>query len=170
MFGAACDKKREDKMRRGYDDGYKGPLGFFNQSFLTFRGVKMGEPKWFDAYVNKVGQMVNMPGTTSTSSNLGVALDFSKCSILDIAMTGKSVLFVFFFKNFIGFPGFRLNQPEFSAFPEEEEYLLCEGIPVFVLAVDENIVMDCNTIDAVKDMYHGQTINIVYLYNDDRRA
>merc|ERR1711935_424317 len=119
MFGAACDKKREDKMRIGKDDGSTGPLGYFSQSFLTFRGVKMGEQKWFDAYLKKVGQMINMPGTTSTSSNLGVALDFSKCSILDIAMTGKSVLFVFFFKNYHGFNGFRLNQPEYSAFPDE---------------------------------------------------
>ena len=128
----------------------------------------MGEQKWFDAYLNKVGQEVNMPGTTSTSSNLGVALGFSKCStsIEDIELTGKSVLFVFFFQNYTGFPGFRLNQPEFSAFPDEEVYLLMEGIRVRVLKVDENILMDCKTITAVKDMYDGQTINIVYLYND----
>ena len=113
--GSWCDKKRKDKMRRGYDYGSNGPLGYFSQSFLTFRGVKMGEPKWLDAYLKKVGQKINMPGTTSTSSNLGVALDFSKCSILDIAMTGKSVLFVFFFKNYARFAGFRLNQPEYSA-------------------------------------------------------
>jgi len=44
-------------MRRGKDDGRFGssPLGYFSQSFLTFRGVKMGEQKWFDAYLKKVG-------------------------------------------------------------------------------------------------------------------
>ena len=71
--GRGCDGKRVDKMRVGEDDGNYlnlGPLGYFSQSFLTFRGVKMGEQKWFDAYLNKVGQEVNMPGTTSTSSNL----------------------------------------------------------------------------------------------------
>jgi len=46
--------------------------------------------------------------------------------------------------------------------------LLCEGVPVWVLAVDENIVMNRKTISDVKDMYDGQTINIVYLYNDGR--
>ena len=82
-MGRACDGKRDDKMRMGKDDGkdskYKPttPLGYFSQSFFTFRGVKMGEQKWFDAYLNKVGQEVNMPGTTSTSSDLGVALGFS---------------------------------------------------------------------------------------------
>ena len=85
--------------------------------------------------------MVNMPGTTSTSSNLGVALNFSKCATKFIKIPGKSVLFVFFFQNWIGFPGFGLNQPEYSAFPFEEEYLLCEGIPVWVLRVDENVVI-----------------------------
>ena len=96
-------------MRVGYQDGEDGddetigkpttPLGYFSQSFFTFRGVKMGEQKWFDAYLKKVGQKVNMPGTTSTSSDLGVALGFSKCSKAkdDIATPGKSVLFVFFF-------------------------------------------------------------------------
>ena len=101
--GTICDGKRVDKMRAGAYDGEDKddepttPLGYFSQSFFTFRGVKMGEQKWFDAYLKKVGQKVNMPGTTSTSSDLGVALGFSKCSIKDIATPGKSVLFVFFF-------------------------------------------------------------------------
>ena len=77
-WGSWCDGKRVDKMRRGWDDGHDGsryrkpttPLGYFSQSFFTFRGVKMGEQKWFDAYLNKVGEIVNMPGTTSTSSDL----------------------------------------------------------------------------------------------------
>ena len=80
-------------------------------------------------------------------------------------MPGKSVLFVFFFKNWWGFNGFRLNQPEYSAFPFEEEYLLMEGIPVRVLKVDENVVMDCKAKEAIRLQYDGQTINIVYLYN-----
>jgi len=81
--GRWCDMERVDKMRVGEDDG-KGsnwkpttPLGYFSQSFFTFRGVKMGEQKWFDAYLKKVGKEVNMPGTTSTSSDLGIALGFS---------------------------------------------------------------------------------------------
>ena len=143
------DWKRDDKMRVGENDGmdsmYKPttPLGYFSQSFFTFRGVKMGEQKWFDAYLKKVGKKVNMPGTTSTSSNLGVALGFSKCSKnkKDIATPGKSVLFVFFFMNWRGFKGFRLNQPVYSAFPFEEEYLLMEGIKVWVLRVNENVVI-----------------------------
>ncbi len=74
--GRECDRERDDKMRVGYEDGEDSddkpttPLGYFSQSFFTFRGVKMGEQKWFDAYLNKVGKEVNMPGTTSTSSNL----------------------------------------------------------------------------------------------------
>ena len=106
LGGNWCDEKRDDKMRLGEDDGSDDepttPLGYFSQSFFTFRGVKMGEQKWFDAYLNKVGQEVNMPGTTSTSSDLGVALGFSKCSKDDIATPGKSILFVFFFQNYKG--------------------------------------------------------------------
>ena len=148
-------------MRIGKDDGCNGPLGYFSQSFLTFRGVKMAEQKWFDAYLNNVGKMVCLPGTTSTSSSLGIALEFSKCFIADIHHKG----IVFFLSNYGGFRGFRLNQPEYSAFPHEEEFLLMEGIGVMVVAVDENMVMDCKTVDAVRNMYHGQTINVVYLYN-----
>jgi len=76
LFGNNCDAKRVDKMRLGEDDGMDSdrkpttPLGYYSQSFFTFRGVKMGEQKWFDAYLNKVGEIVNMPGTTSTSSDL----------------------------------------------------------------------------------------------------
>ena len=74
--GRECDGGRVDKMRLGEGDGYDSdykpttPLGYFSQSFFTFRGVKMGEQKWFDAYLNKVGKGVCMPGTTSTSSDL----------------------------------------------------------------------------------------------------
>ena len=142
-------------MRKGWQDGDDGrgniigkpttPLGYFSQSFTTFRGVKMGEQKWFDAYLNKVGWSVYMPGTTSTSSDLGVALAFSNCSIDDIDIPGKSVLFVFFFRNYKEFGGFRLNKPEYSAFPFEEEYLLMEGIDVWVLRVDENVVIKNET-------------------------
>jgi len=107
-----------------------------------------------------------MPGNTSTSSNLGVALGFSKCSINDVKMTGKSVLFVFFFQNYGSFSGFRLNQPEYSAFPHEEEYLLMEGIEVTVLAVDENMVMNCKATTAVEKMYDAQKVNVVYLYRN----
>ncbi len=86
VAGNMCDGKRDDRMRVGHEDGNDGsrpfpkpttPLGYFSQSFFTFRGVKMGEQKWFDAYLKKVGKEVNMPGTTSTSSDLGVALGFS---------------------------------------------------------------------------------------------
>merc|ERR1712086_602585 len=109
---------------------------------------------WFDAYLNKVGQYINMPGTTSTSSNLGVALEFSRCSKKkdDIEVCVKPVLFVFFFQNFNIFSGFRLNKPEFSAFPDEEEFLLKEGYGFIVLKIDENVVMDCKIITAVKDL------------------
>jgi len=72
-WGRECDRKRVDKMRLGMNDFISygnGPLSYFSQSFFTFRGVKMGEQKWFDAYINKVGQIVNIPGTTSSSSNL----------------------------------------------------------------------------------------------------
>jgi len=88
----------------------------------------MREEKWFDAYVKRVGTLICMPGVTSTSSKLGVALEFSKCAKKDTSIPGKSVLFVFLFQNHYEFNGFRLNKPEYSAFPFEEEYLLMEGI------------------------------------------
>jgi len=54
--GYVQDVKREDAMIKGVSgDNCSVPLGYFSQSFLTFRGVKMGEKKCLDAYVKKVG-------------------------------------------------------------------------------------------------------------------
>ena len=62
---------------------------------------------------------------TSTTKNLVVALEFSKC--LTIYPTDKlPVLFIFSIRNYYGLGGVRLDNKRFSMYPQEEEYLLQE--------------------------------------------
>jgi len=117
--GNNVDKKREDALKRGKENGSKGPLGHFSQSFVVFRGVKMVDDELFDYYKNKLGRSVNVSGTTSTSSELSVALEQSKCGKTFKNQPGKSVLFVFLLRNYSFQFFFRVNKPEYSPYPHE---------------------------------------------------
>jgi len=74
-----------------------------------------------------------LPGNTSAYMNLETALKLNKSPSTDTVF----VLFVFLMKNYSGFSGVRLNKDQYSAFPGEEEFLIVEGSPATVLAVDE---------------------------------
>ena len=80
-----------------------------------------------------------MTGVTSTTKNLAVALEFSKCSAEFCDLSGNSVIFVFLFQNFNNFRGYRLNKPEYSAYPQEEECIFIEGIKLKVIKVEESV-------------------------------
>ena len=40
-------------------------------------------------------------------------------------------------QNYRNYPGFRLNQEEYTAYKHEEEVVLMEGIRMFVMEVEE---------------------------------
>lgn len=149
-WAETLDKKRDDTLIRGFNGRLDGPYGMYSQCFMTFRGVKMAEDKWFYDYKHKVGQEIRMPGIISTFKNFDVALGLSKCSKKYDGFEGKSVLFVFLNMNFKYYSGFRLNTPELSAFPHEQEILLIEGIKAKVISVDENIIIN-NKVKGLQD-------------------
>ena len=125
----------------------------------------MDDPEWFNAYKNKVGKVVNLSGTTSTSKKLDIALKFSQCAKEFDSIPGKSVLFVFLIQNYIWNYGFRLTKGEYSVFPYEQEYLIAEGKEVMVLKVEENMVLKINQQE-MEAQYNDQTVNVIYLYDD----
>ena len=49
-----------------------------------------------------------------------------------------AVLYIYSITNFDGFRGFRVDDANYSAFPNEQEYLLCEGFKVTVLGAEED--------------------------------
>jgi len=96
----------------------------------------------------------------------------------------KQVLFVICMHNYGPFAGFRLNNDNYSAHHQENEVLLMEGAPMFVIDV-EDIYMDhtkqhdelAQSMASEKDKDHldkekcywghfdGKTITVVYLFN-----
>ena len=107
------------------------------------------------------GKEVNLPGNTSTSRSIKVALNFAKVPQQDSNTTTNSVIFVFLFTNYCGFPGFRLSDSRYSAYPNEEEYLLVEGCPVRVLQIADMVITNSHPAVA---RYNGKTITVFYLY------
>lgn len=67
-------------------------------------------------------------------------------------------------QNYRGFAGFRLNREEFSSHYYEKEVLLVEGMPVFVIGV-EDIYLDLrkNNKTMWKE-FNSQTITFIHLY------
>lgn len=116
---------------------------------------------WIEGWREEVGEVfINLHSSTSTSKNLEVALDFSKCHT-DYSNLQTPVLFVISVLNYTGFKGFRLNDKRYSVYPEEQEVLLMEGFTVYVLEVEEGFEI-CNKHSAVQK-YDGKKITVIYL-------
>ena len=68
----------EDKIKTG--EMIKKRIGGVEDNmagcFLLYRGVQMKE-EWLQPWIEKVGQKVRIPGNTSSSQNLKVALGFA---------------------------------------------------------------------------------------------
>lgn len=152
---------RDDRIALGCDihntsANIAHPLGYFNQSFLLYRGAAMKD-EWIDHWRDCVGMQglkeknslfikdghqekpayICMQGLTSTSQSLRTALSFGATQ----SKSRKTVIFVMNIQNYAGFAGFRLNREEYSSHYYEKEVLLVEGIPMFVLGV-EDIYLD----------------------------
>ena len=95
-------------------------------------------------HLKKLAHFIRLEGSTSTSENYRVALNFAKTD----DPTKHMVLFVFCIHNYWDYFGFRLNTPQFSAHAEEGEILLMEGTPVAVMGVEEVLIDNAKTGDA----------------------
>jgi len=61
---------------------------------------------------------IKLPGITETTRNVKLALDSSKCILLENCLNEYvSVLFVFLMKNYNGFDGFRLTEAYHTPYP-----------------------------------------------------
>ena len=103
---------------------------------------------------------VFMPGVSSTSHNLKVALEFA---ILNLKPDMHSVLFVIAFKNYHGVTGMNMNNEAYTAYSSEGELLIQEGTPMFVLAVQNDV--EIKNQNAGFKNFDGKKITIIYLYN-----
>ncbi len=125
-----------------------------------FRGVAM-KPEWLEPWIEKVGaNCVCIPGNTSCSQNLRVAIGFAIPEHPKPDFT--SVLFVISCKNYESPAGIRMNNEAYTSFPVEREILLVEGCGVWVLEVEENVIIDNNHADFSR--YNGKVITIVHLF------
>ena len=77
LGGNISDEKRNDAIERGEHFYKSDDLGMMCRSFLLFRGALM-QKAWIKDWAKKVGKdWFYLPGCTSTSKNLDVALGFS---------------------------------------------------------------------------------------------
>lgn len=126
---------------------------------MLFIGAKMKE-EWIEQWRAKIvkksedvsDDCVKLPCNMSCTQNLGVALGFA---VNGLEQPFKSVLFVISIQNHFGFPGFRLNTENFSAYPQEEEVLLIEGCTMFVMKV-EDVTLQNNHPDF--EHFHGSRL------------
>lgn len=101
-----------------------------------------------------------MPGFISTSSSYQVACNFLG---LDREQEDDTlpVLFVFVLRNYRGLKGaFRLNQPEYTAYLNEQETLLIDGFQVYVLDVkvkEDVTIGNHNTALTVITLFHKES-------------
>ena len=90
--------------------------------------------EWLQPWIDKVGKWVKIPGNSSCSQNLKIALGFAAEN------TNKdliSVLFVISSENYESPRSIRMNNKAYSSFPSESEILLTEGCEIRILAVEE---------------------------------
>ena len=111
-------------------------LGYMCRSFLLFRGALLNKD-WINDWKNEIGKPLKLQGTTSTYKNFEYALELSKCTSYNTFLH-TPVLFVYSIRNYTGFQGFRLSDKRYSVYPSEQEYLLVEGLVVYVLDVEED--------------------------------
>ena len=81
--------------------------------------------EWIEDWRREIGKTGNdttcLNGQTSTTKNLDVALNYSKChtDYFFESVNQTPVLFVFSILNWVGFEGFRMNQTRYTMYPEE---------------------------------------------------
>ena len=95
--------------------------------------------EWINVYDKKIGGEVNafnkqnISGSSSCTQNLIIGLEFAFKTSKKNTQSRIPTLFVISCQNYSNFNGFRLNNPAYTAYPYEEEVLLCEGCEVVIL-------------------------------------
>ena len=129
---------RPDTLDKGQIDGPCGPYGYFSQSFLLFKGACM-KPEWLRHWTAKVGKKTSygqpesilMRGNICTTRCFAQALSHCRAS----RECTVPVLFVMSMQNYFTYYAFRLNSQQYSAHHHEDEYLLMDGIAMYVIKV-----------------------------------
>ena len=116
--------------------------------------------EWIEDWRKK--EELKIPGCTSTSKNLDVALGFSQCK-KDYPADKQPVLFIFAINNNVGFSGFRLNSKRYSVYPEEQEFLLMEGFGVFILGIEDKMKISNKFLPD----YDGKIVTVIYLLDSN---
>ena len=110
--------------------------------------------EWLNDWKNACGSNVCLPGNTSTSEIIDIALRFAKPNEED----ELPVLFIFYVWNFQNYSGFRLNDERYSAFPNECEHLLPEGQQICVEEYEEieitNYIYKFDNSDSMTSKIH----------------
>ena len=166
IITAAAERSRTetDKIKTGEQIWKEigGEIGNFAGSFVMFRGAHMKQ-EWLDPWLQNVREDVNIPGSTSCSQSLKVALGFSGVKSPKADYT--SVLFLFCIRNYYSPSGVRMNNEAYTSFPVEGETLFTEGMEVRVLGVEEHVVIDNK--HATWQQFNQKPITIIYLYHPD---
>ena len=156
---SGAEEERHDGIEVGDDilwEQPENPLGTFCCSFLCFRSVSM-KPEWLQEWKSSVGKrglktmdpqldkwvvrpgdeekpgFIYLQGMTSAYLNFRQALRLGR----NVDKSMQQVLIVICLHNYGPFAGFRLNTKNYSAHHIENEILLMEGAPMFVLGVEE---------------------------------
>ena len=158
--GDVLEQKRSDSIKRGVAKS-SGSYGYFSECYMLFKGATM-KKKWLHDLCKNIGKKVRMNGSTTILKNLVTALNYSKCAEDKINKNLKPVLFVYLIKNFKHFYGFRLNNQNYSAYPQEQEYLFMEGMSAWILNVEDDVVIKNEHPHVQK--FNGKPVTIVYFY------
>ena len=163
---------RADRLKAGYKMTDKRGLGTLCGSFLVFRGASL-TAKAIQKYTAMIGKteenrsgktvahFIKLQGTTSTSENFKIALDFAKTQ----DPTKQMVLFVICIHNFYKYTGFRMNTLEYSAHPDEKEVLMIEGTEVAVMGVEQLLIDNGQSADSFWNHFNGKTLTVVYMFH-----
>jgi len=162
------ESRRHDSIPCGESIPGTNQLGFFNQSFLLFRGTRM-KARWINDWARKVimpfrgdgAQNIKFHGNMTATENVKTALKLAT----PMATFEKPVLFIISARNYRGYSGFRLNLPQFSPFHQEQEILLMDGIYIFVLKVEEyHFDRSMEIIPGFEDFNSSKYITFIHLF------
>ena len=134
-------------------------LKYFSKSFIAYRGVTM-DPEVLEEWRRAAETLaeaeepfaVNFPFNFSVNLNIDeeikrmiepiekdgggeAEVEEGEDSPAEPIIKKKPVLFALSVQNYVGFQGFSFTHPNYSAFAEEKEIVLREGVPLFLLKV-----------------------------------
>lgn len=203
---SGAEEERADCLAVGDDLLWAAPdhpLGTFCSSFLLFRSVSM-RPEWLQEWHHSVGKrglktmdqttdkwvvkagdeekpgFVYLQGMTSAYLNFREALRLGR----NVDPSMRQVLIAICMHNYGPVAGFRLNSDKYSAHHLENEVLLMEGAPMFVLGVEDvlvdhskrhdlmaqSAVTEADRLELEREQcywhdFEGRTLTVIYLFN-----